>query len=30
MLDSGVEDAMMERLLQAFFTTADWMRNREG
>ncbi len=30
MLDSGLEDAMMERLLQAFFTTADWMRNREG
>jgi hemoglobin len=26
----GIEAAMRERLLQSFFNTADFMRNKEG
>jgi hemoglobin len=28
MVETGLEDAMRERLLGSFFQTADWMRNR--
>jgi hemoglobin len=28
MLEQGVEESLRQRLLQAFFQTADWMRNR--
>jgi hemoglobin len=28
MVETGVEDAMRERLMRSFFQTADWMRNR--
>lgn len=28
--DIGVDDALCDRLLNAFYQTADWMRNREG
>ena len=28
--DSGVEPALAAKLMEAFFGTADWMRNREG
>ncbi|MGE5336669.1 MAG: group II truncated hemoglobin [Gemmatimonadota bacterium] len=30
MAEQGVNDALRQKLLQAFFGTADWMRNREG
>ncbi len=30
MEDVGVEEALREGLYNAFFQTADWMRNREG
>ncbi|AKJ67250.1 hypothetical protein PATSB16_08980 [Pandoraea thiooxydans] len=30
MQDTGVPQALQERLMQAFFQTADWMRNRAG
>jgi hemoglobin len=30
MVEQGVGEALRLRLLQAFFSTADWMRNREG
>lgn len=30
MRDQGLPPAMTERLLQAFFNTADWMRNKGG
>jgi hemoglobin len=30
MVDCGVSEPMIDRLLPAFFNTADWMRNREG
>jgi len=30
MEDVGIEPALREALLKAFFGTADWMRNREG
>lgn len=30
MEDEGIDPALVERLLQAFFGVADWMRNREG
>jgi hemoglobin len=30
MLDTGVGDELRRRLKQAFFQTADWMRNRPG
>lgn len=30
MHDVGVEPVLAERLLASFFSTADWMRNREG
>lgn len=28
--ESGVDAALSERLLEAFYGTADWMRNRQG
>jgi hemoglobin len=28
MLDTGVPDGLLDRLLRSFFQTADWMRNR--
>ena len=28
--DTGVADPLKEKLMEAFFGTADWMRNREG
>jgi len=28
--DAGVEAALAAKLMEAFFGTADWMRNREG
>ncbi len=30
MVERGVGEGLRLRLLQAFFSTADWMRNREG
>jgi hemoglobin len=30
MVEQGVDEALRQRLLQAFFQTADWMRNRAG
>ena len=30
MLEQGVSDDLRQRLRQAFFQTADWMRNRAG
>ncbi len=30
MAEQGVDDALRQKLLQAFFGTADWMRNRAG
>lgn len=30
MQDCGVEQGLQERLMQSFFNTADWMRNRAG
>lgn len=30
MEETGVEAGLQERLLQALFQTADWMRNKEG
>ncbi|GAB3630607.1 cyanoglobin [Pandoraea terrae] len=30
MQDVGIDAALQERLLQAFYGTADWMRNRAG
>ena len=30
MADTGVDPVLRERLLQSFFQTADWMRNRAG
>jgi hemoglobin len=30
MVEQGVDEALRQRLVQAFFQTADWMRNRPG
>ncbi|WP_334187218.1 group II truncated hemoglobin [Noviherbaspirillum sp.] len=30
MQDVGVEESLQLRLMQSFYETADWMRNREG
>lgn len=30
MKDVGINGLLFERLMQSFFTTADWMRNRAG
>lgn len=30
MQDAGVPEALQERLMQSFYQTADWMRNKEG
>jgi hemoglobin len=30
MVEQGVDEALRQQLLQAFFQTADWMRNRAG
>ncbi len=30
MEDTGLDEPLRERLLQSFFNTADWMRNRPG
>ncbi len=30
MVEQGVADELRQRLLQAFFQTADWMRNKAG
>ncbi len=30
MVEQGVDEDLRQRLLQAFFQTADWMRNRAG
>jgi hemoglobin len=30
MKDVGINGLLLERLMQSFFTTADWMRNRAG
>lgn len=30
MQDVGIEETLQERLMQSFYQTADWMRNREG
>lgn len=30
MQDVGIDDAVQERLMLAFFQTADWMRNKQG
>jgi len=30
LVEQGVDESLRERLLPAFFGTADWMRNREG
>lgn len=30
MQDVGVAEALQERLMQSFYETADWMRNKEG
>ena len=30
MIDSGVDEVLRKRLVQSFFQTADWMRNKEG
>ncbi len=30
MQDVGIAEALQERLMQSFFQTADWMRNKEG
>ena len=30
MKDQGISGAVFERLMQSFFTTADWMRNHAG
>jgi hemoglobin len=30
MQDIGLPQALQERLMQSFYQTADWMRNREG
>lgn len=30
MQDVGIEETLQERLMQSFFQTADWMRNKEG
>jgi hemoglobin len=30
MQDVGVPEALRERLMQSFYQTADWMRNRQG
>jgi hemoglobin len=30
MVEQGVAEALRQRLRQAFFQTADWMRNRAG
>lgn len=30
MQDLGIDEKLQERLMQAFFQTADWMRNRPG
>lgn len=30
MQDVGIEPALQERLMQAFYQTADWMRNKAG
>ena len=30
MIECGVDEELRVRLLQAFFQTADWMRNQAG
>jgi hemoglobin len=30
MQDVGLPEALQQRLLESFYQTADWMRNREG
>ena len=30
LIDTEVEPALAAKLMEAFFGTADWMRNREG
>ena len=30
MMEQGVDEALRQRLVQSFFQTADWMRNRDG
>lgn len=30
MQDGGIEETLQERLMQSFYQTADWMRNKEG
>ena len=30
MQDVGIAEALQERLMQSFYQTADWMRNKEG
>lgn len=30
MQDVGIAEAVQERLMQSFYETADWMRNKEG
>ena len=30
MADTGLEESLRKRLVQSFFQTADWMRNKEG
>lgn len=30
MVEEGVDEALRVRLVQSFFQTADWMRNRDG
>jgi hemoglobin len=30
MQDAGMPQALQERLMQSFYQTADWMRNKEG
>ena len=30
MQDVGIAEALQERLMQSFYETADWMRNKEG
>lgn len=30
MQDCGLEEQLQERLMQSFFNTADWMRNKAG
>jgi hemoglobin len=30
MQDVGLPEALQQRLLESFYQTADWMRNKEG